>query len=96
MTQLTITANIIVKKDKLERVTTALLKLTAATRTEQGCINYTLHQDNDDATHFLFFETWESREAWQAHMNHQNLKSYKAATVGCIESVSLNEMTDIS
>ena len=96
MTELTIVANIMVKADKLELVKNELLKLTEATRTEQGCLQYKLHQNNDNPKHFLFYETWESRELWQNHMHHQHLKQYKEATAGCIESVSLSEMSDIS
>ncbi|RBW41394.1 antibiotic biosynthesis monooxygenase [Psychromonas sp. B3M02] len=96
MTELTIAANIFVKVGKLDQVKGELLKLTQATRNEQGCIQYKLHQDNDNPLHFLFYETWESRTLWQAHMHHQNIKNYKAATEGCIESVSLSEMSDIS
>lgn len=95
MTKLTIVANIRAKADKVEIVKSELLKLIETTRKEAGCINYDLHQDNQNPTHFLFFENWESRELWQQHMNNTHLAEYMAATEGAVESFTVNEMTQI-
>lgn len=95
MTKLTIVAHITAKAEKTELVKSELLKLVAPTRAEQGCINYDLHQDNDNPSFFLFFENWESRELWQAHMQSGHIAEYSAATVGCIESFVVNEMAEI-
>ena len=92
MAKLTIVANITAKADKIDLVKTELEKLIDITRSETGCINYDLHQDND----FLFYENWESRELWQAHMGNQHLKDYMAATDGAVEEFTLNEMTRIA
>jgi quinol monooxygenase YgiN len=93
MTQLTIVANIIAKADKVELVKAELFKLIAPTRKETGCINYQLHQDNANPAHFMFYETWQSRELWQTHMGQQHLKDYMAATDGAVEVFTLNEMS---
>lgn len=95
MTKLTIVANIFAKTDKVDLVKVELEKLIATTRAEQGCINYDLHQDNENPAHFLFFENWESRELWQQHMNNQHLKDYMEAVDGAVEEFTLNEMTQI-
>ncbi|USD36111.1 putative quinol monooxygenase [Ferrimonas sp. SCSIO 43195] len=95
MTQLTIVANIIAKTDQIERVKTELLKLIDTTRAEDGCINYDLHQDNNNPAHFLFYENWASREQWRAHMDNQHLKDYLVATEGAVDSFSVNEMSPI-
>ena len=92
---LTIVANIKAKSDQIDLVKAELLKLIATTRAEEGCINYDLHQDNEDPAHFLFYENWESRELWQAHMGNQHLKDYLAATDGAVAEFTLNEMTRI-
>jgi len=96
MTQLTIVANIKTKADKVELVKAELLKLIEVTRAEEGCINYDLHQDNENPTHFLFYENWESRELWQTHMGNKHLQEYMAATEGAVEEFTVNEMTVIS
>ncbi len=95
MTKLTIIANIVAKTDKIELVKSELLKLINVTRSEEGCINYDLHQDNENPAHFMFYENWQSRELWQAHMENQHLKDYLAATDGAVEDFILNEMTII-
>ncbi|MEM7044136.1 MAG: putative quinol monooxygenase [Pseudomonadota bacterium] len=92
---LTIVANIHAKADKIDLVKSELLRLIDITRAEKGCIQYDLHQDNDDPTHFMFFENWESRDLWQTHMNTPHLAAYVAATDGAVEAFKLNEMTRI-
>ena len=92
---LTIVADIKAKSDQIDLVKAELLKLIAMTRAEKGCINYDLHQDNEDPAHFLFYENWESRELWQAHMASQHLKDYLAATDGAVAEFTLSEMTQV-
>ena len=95
MANLTIVANIKAHPDKVDLVKSELLKLIDITRKEEGCINYDLHQDNDNPAHFMFYENWSSRELWQAHMSNDHLKAYMAATEGAVESFTLNEMTPV-
>jgi quinol monooxygenase YgiN len=96
MTQLTIVANIKAKADNIDLVKVELEKLINITRAEEGCINYDLHQDNENPAHFLFYENWESRELWQKHMGSQHLQDYIAATEGAVEEFTVNEMTKIA
>ena len=96
MSRLTIVANIVANEDKIELIKLELLKLIEETRAEEGCINYDLHQNNENPAHFTFYENWESRELWQAHMGNQHLADYMTATEGSVASFSLNEMTQIA
>jgi len=96
MTNLTIVANITAQSDKIELVKTELLKLIDITRNEEGCINYDLHQDNENSAHFMFYENWETRELWQIHMANQHLADYMTATEGAVVDFTLNEMQVIS
>ena len=93
---LTIVANITAKSDKIDLVKVGLEKLIDITRSEEGCLQYDLHQDNENPSHFMFYENWESRELWQKHMGVQHLKDYMAATEGEVEEFVLNEMTQIA
>lgn len=95
MAKLTIVANIKANPDKIDLVKAELLKLIDITRAEEGCINYDLHQDNENPAHFLFYENWESRELWQTHMGAPHLAAYMAATDGAVEEFTLNEMSII-
>ncbi len=96
MTNLTIVANIVAQKDNIELVKAELLKLIGITRAEEGCINYDLHQDNENPAHFTFYENWVSRELWQTHMANTHLAAYMEATEGAVDSFVLNEMTRIA
>lgn len=93
---LTIVARIEAKPGKIELVKTALLKLIEPTRKEEGCLQYALHQDNENPEVFVFYENWESRALWQTHMNNDHLKAYMEETDGSVESFTLNEMSKIA
>ena len=95
MSKLTIVANITAKAGKEVLLKNELIKLISITRTEQGCINYDLHQDNQNPAHFMFYENWESRELWQTHMNNKHLAEYVAATEDAVDAFVLNEMTTV-
>ena len=95
MSNLIIVANIRAKSDKIDLVKAELKKLINITRAEAGCLQYDLHQDNENPAHFLFYENWESRELWQAHMGNQHLQDFMAATEGAVEEFTINEMIQI-
>ena len=95
MKKLTVVANIIAKTDKIDLVKTELEKLIDTTRAEEGCLQYDLHQDNENKAHFMFYETWASRELWQKHIRAQHLQDYIAATEGALEQFIVNEMTKL-
>lgn len=93
---LTIVAKILAKEEKRELVKKELIKLIDITRAEKGCINYDLHQDNENPNLFLFYENWESKELWQLHMNNTHLAEYMKATEGAVEEFTLNEMSIVN
>ncbi|WP_165725890.1 putative quinol monooxygenase [Pseudoalteromonas sp. SA25] len=95
MTQLTIIANIFANTDKIDTVKSALLLLVEQTQKEPGCVTYTLHQNNQDDAHFVFYENWQNYELWQQHMEAQSIKNYLAKVEGCIASFTINELTTI-
>ena len=96
MANLTIVANIKAKADKVDLVKSELEKLIEPTRVETGCVQYDLHQDNENPCHFLFFENWESRELWQNHMESDHLKACLVATDDALDDLTVNEMTQIA
>lgn len=91
--KLTVVARIEANAGKIELVKAELLKLVEPTLKEAGCIQYDLHQDNENPAVFLFYENWESRELWQKHMNNAHIVEYMKATEGAVASFTLNEMT---
>lgn len=96
MVNLTIVANVTAKADQTGLVKSELEKLVDITRAEDGCLQYDLYQDNKNPSHFVFYENWESRELWQAHMNAQHLQDYMTATDGAVEVFTVHEMSQIA
>ena len=94
-TPLTIVARIEAYPDQVELLKTELQKLVEPTLREPGCMQYDLHQDNLDPAIFLFYENWENRELWQAHMNNRHIADFARATDGAIADFSLFEMTRV-
>ena len=93
---LTIVASIHAVPGKEDLVCAELERLVAPTRKEKGCLQYDLHRDNEDRSHFLFFENWQTRELWQQHMNAPHLAAYMQATEGAVATFTLNEMTKVA
>lgn len=93
---LTILAQLTAAPGKENLVKAELEKLVDITRAEEGCLQYDLHQDNEDPSFFVFYENWESRALWQTHMNAPHLAAYMAATEGAVNKFTLNEMTKIA
>lgn len=95
MSMLTIVASIRARAGRVELVRDELVRLIGVTRGEAGCVQYDLHQDNEDPSRFLMFENWESREQWRAHMEAPHLRAFLSATEGAIDELSISEMTRI-
>lgn len=96
MPALTIVANITAKADHVDRVRAELEKLVVATRQEVGCINYDLHVDNENPGHFLFYENWETKPHWEAHMETPHLKAFRALAEDTVEEIAVQQMTQIA
>ncbi len=94
-TPLTIVAKIHAKASHRDLVKQELLKLIAPTLQEEGCINYDLHQDHSNTNLFLFYENWENRALWQAHMKSKHIEAYAKATEGAVEAFDLYEMAAV-
>ncbi|MEM6441506.1 MAG: putative quinol monooxygenase [Pseudomonadota bacterium] len=93
---LTILAQITAAEGREAHVRAELEKLVPVTRAEAGCLRYDLHVDDSSPGFFVFYETWETRDLWQAHMNAPHLAAYMAATEGAVTAFTVNEMTRIA
>ena len=95
-TPLTIVANITAKQDKIEMVKTELQKLIEPTRVEQGCLSYDLHQDNENPAHFVFYETWQSEDALQKHLESEHIQHLLAVTKDALDAFVVTKLTKLS
>ena len=72
-----------------------LAKLQVPTRAEAGCLFYDFYADDKDPCLFLFFEAWESRAAWEAHMETPHIQACLAATEGLGLTWVVNELSKV-
>jgi quinol monooxygenase YgiN len=76
-------ANLKVKEDKVEEAKAFLKKLSEETlASESGTLVYAVHQRHDDPTAFVFYEKYESEEAFKIH--GKNLASKGAGFAGIL------------
>ena len=95
MSELTVTAKFIIREDERETVKAELQKLIVPTRGEEGCLCYDLHQDTENECILFFYETWATREFWNAHMETNHVKACLKAIEGKCVSVELGTLTKI-
>jgi quinol monooxygenase YgiN len=75
MKAITLLAMVQARPGKEKELRDALLGLVAATRKEAGCLNYDLHVSPQDPSKFLFYETWASQAAIDAHMKSAHVQA---------------------
>ena len=92
---LTIVARIKSKPGRENELAAELIKLVAPTLVEAGCLQYDMHRDCEDTGNFLFFENWETKEQWLAHMESPQLKAYQAVTDDLVEVFELFQMEKV-
>lgn len=95
MSNLTVVAKVVAKKECIENVKSELQKMVEPTIKEVGCIEYLLHQDCDDPKVFVFYETWESLDCLEKHMGTDHFSSYVNAVDGMLEEKAVHKMTRI-
>jgi len=95
MPKITVVAKVVAKQNSLEIVKAELLRLITPTRNEEGCIEYRLHQDNEDPALFVFYETWESEACLARHMESDHFKHYVGAIDGMLKEKTVRRMTMI-
>jgi quinol monooxygenase YgiN len=65
---LTVVAQIKAKPGQESRVRQELLSLVAPSRKDAGCLNYDLHQAQDNPALFMFHENWDSKAHLDQHL----------------------------
>ncbi|THB69486.1 MAG: antibiotic biosynthesis monooxygenase [Gammaproteobacteria bacterium] len=93
---LTVIATIESKADCIESAKSEMLKMIEPTLKEDGCIDYTLHQDNDNPAVFIFYETWHSEDDLQEHIKTPHMQEFLAATKDMLAGFKVNKLTVLS
>jgi quinol monooxygenase YgiN len=95
MSTVTVVAKITAKSDTIEAVKAELIKMLAPTRQEEGCIEYRLHQDNDNPAVFVFYENWKNLTCLEQHMNSPHFRAYVAAVGDLITDKTVHKLTEV-
>ena len=93
--QLTVIAHLRALDGQIEETKAFLTGLIDPTRREPGCVEYWLHQDNDDPAEFTFYENWTNREEWDKHMELPHLAKFADVKDKVFELQKLRLMTMI-
>lgn len=96
MSTVTVVAKVTAKDEAVETVKAELLTLVTETRQEEGCIEYRLHQDQDNPAIFVFYENWKSLACLEHHMNSRHFQKYLAAVEGMISDKAVHKMTELA
>jgi quinol monooxygenase YgiN len=75
-TGLTVIAYVTAKAGHEDEVRQALLDLVAHTREEKGCINYDLHQSQENTSEFAIYENWEKAADLSEHARSDHIQAF--------------------
>lgn len=75
--KITVLARIKAKPGLEDRVRQEMMGLVEPTRREPGCINYDLHRACENASEFILYENWRSRQDLDDHLQMPYLQSFK-------------------
>lgn len=75
--EITVVAHLALKTPVDETVRQALEDVVAATRAEDGCLEYSAHVRQEDPRRVLFYERWRDRAALEAHWASAHLAAYR-------------------
>ena len=94
--QLTVIAHLRALGGQIDETREFLLGLVGPTRKEEGCVEYWLHQDNEDPAEFTFYENWTDRAEWDKHMELPHLEEFAKVKDKVFELQKLRLMTMIT
>lgn len=67
------------KDGMVENIVNNAETLIEATRAEDGCIDYNLHNSTEDDNILVFVEKWESEEFLKSHLNQPHFIEFGSA-----------------
>lgn len=92
MKEIIINAVLKAKSGKGELLRKELLNLVEASRMEDGCLQYTLHESVENSDTFVFYERWKDEEALTFHMNAEHYKYCGQQTEPLLEKQEIHRL----
>jgi len=90
-----VVATFIAKPGMTEELASLLGSIVAPTRAEQGVDFYDLHQDIDEPRRFVFFESWASQAALDAHDGSAHIQALRERLPNLIEHGVVNKLRQV-
>ena len=81
------------QEDALEA---AMKELVQAIRAEAGCIQYDFYRTTEDPCIFVFYEIWETKAHWEAHMTGEALWGFNQKAGAMIEDAEILPLARIA
>lgn len=66
------------KSENIDVLAAKLKELVALSTKEAACLKYDLHQDKEDASVFIFHETWKDKAGLDNHNQQTYIKEFFA------------------
>ncbi|WP_221392511.1 putative quinol monooxygenase [Dyadobacter sp. NIV53] len=80
-----LTATVKSKPGNNEALKKLLLELVENSRQEEACVQYDLHQSQNDPDFFIFHEEWKSREGLDLHNNQPYILDFGVKSAELID-----------
>lgn len=78
--RVTVVARIKAREGMEEQLREETEALVQPTRSEEGCLNYDLHQGTEDPSVLVFYENWRSQQDLDEHLEQPYLKEWLEKT----------------
>ena len=89
-----ISARVSIKPEKVDAFIAATKDLIEKSRAEEGCVSYSLYQDPQDKTKFLFFEEWKNQAAVDFHFATEHFKKFGETLNDCASAPAVITIYD--
>lgn len=73
-----------------------LLEVAAASRAEEGCLAYALHESQASPEHFVLYEIWENEAALANHLASLHYKKYREAAEAWLDHREVHRLNTLS
>jgi quinol monooxygenase YgiN len=87
--EVTCIANFTAKNGKTNELKQSLAALVDPTRSEEGCLSYTLHQNVENKNMFTMIEIFTNKESYDFHGKQPYLVNFKGIVEELVDSVSV-------
>ena len=91
-----ISAQVFISPEKVDDFVAATKDLIEKSRAEEGCISYSLYQDPQDRTKFLFFEEWKNQAAIDFHFATDHFIQFGETLNDCASAPAVIAIFDIA